>query len=63
MARPMGKMHTLVKQCRKWTLNNRLLSVDYATGNTNVNRPKEYEIEVLDIRTFDPQVCDANPLI
>ncbi|KUJ14129.1 uncharacterized protein LY89DRAFT_686664 [Mollisia scopiformis] len=30
--------------------------LDYATGETNVNRPKEYEIEAHDIRSFDPQV-------
>jgi len=29
--------------------------IDYATGETNVNRPKEYEIDVHDIRKFDPQ--------
>ncbi|TGJ80425.1 hypothetical protein E0Z10_g8338 [Xylaria hypoxylon] len=29
--------------------------VDWATGNTNVNNPKEVQIEVQDIRTLNPQ--------
>lgn len=37
------------------------LYLDYATGETNVNRPKEHKIEVHDIRKFDPQVCAFKP--
>jgi hypothetical protein len=29
---------------------------DYATGITNLNRPKEYEIKVHDIRKIEPKV-------
>lgn len=32
------------------------LGADYATGKTNVNRPKDYQIEVQDIRRVEEQV-------